>query len=136
MHVDPAKTVDRCGYMRGVILVTRCGALALDRCNRCHVPVCDEHAVAGTGRVLCIGCTAASKSPDTPPTGDVVFVDSSEPGWQVEPDRPAPKMGVPPPSPAAPSSSMDDPFTAEDYEAFDAVGDADMNAGIDDGFDS
>jgi len=136
MHVDPAVTVDRCGCMRGVILVTRCGAPAVDRCSSCHDAVCEEHAATWAGLVFCTKCMDGFKRPATQPGGDVVFVDANEPSWHSEPDPPAPKMGMPTPTQAAPASSTDDPFTAEDYEAFDAVGDADTNAGIDDGFDS
>jgi hypothetical protein len=124
----------RCGCTRGVILVTPCTAVAVDRCSRCTVPVCVEHTRRFEGAVVCPACAAtATPTPRRDRDDDDDWRESaagrrSGGGGDVDD---APPQGTP--VDPAPDENL---FTPDDYDAFDRAGDVDMNAGIDDGFDS
>lgn len=127
----------RCGCTRGVILVTPCTAVAVDRCSRCTVPVCVEHARRFEGAVVCPACAATA----TPaPRRDLEDDDEDDDDWRESGAGRRTGGGdvadAPPQGTSVDPAPDEDLFTPDDYDAFDRAGDVDMNAGIDDGFDS
>jgi hypothetical protein len=128
-------SANRCQYTRGVILVTPCPGAAVDRCFRCHIRLCAQHAVPFHGEILCPTCEATGETYVADDFGDSSTV--TDPG--IDDPATANDEGVEElstPTVTDDPTRDDDLFTAEDYDAFDSAGDADMNAGIRDGFDS
>jgi len=128
-------SANRCQCTRGVILVTPCQAVAVDRCFRCGMRLCLEHAMPLQGGILCPTCAATG---ETYVTSDSVVADTTSDSTisgAPATDEPEADEPLAPATNAAPPHD-DDLFTDADYDAFDGAGDADMNAGISDGFDS
>ncbi len=129
-------TVPRfCGCQTGFFYVRRCGRPSVLQCGRCGLDVCDEHAHRPEGdpvRVFCPDCQAAQSGSGASSFArrqgggfsrgsggyyDDSFSGQGGPVWG-EGDRDGPA------------------FADEDYAAFDALSDFDVNADDGHAYDS
>lgn len=122
---DPA-ILPLCGCRRGVFLLTPCVNPAAAGCSGCGIPLCREHTRLRGGAPFCPQCYGI---PDHDDDWDRSRSSSTSYGtgdWGNATDDTVSNQ----------TDGMAEPFTAEDYAAFDAVSDFDKNAGIGDGYDS
>jgi hypothetical protein len=142
----PSETL-LCGCTAGVILVRPCPEPAAFTCARCGCPLCRKHvrpvrsgalsSVPAAG--LCPACHAESgvdNSYAANREGDGWGGSSS--GYHSGRSRnsdafPVQNSEV---DESLPADAVDEPFSSEDYAAFDAVSDYDKNADLSDGYDS
>lgn len=124
-HLTPPRF---CAWQTGSIYVRRCGRLAASQCAQCGLDLCDGHANtldATPGLVYCPECHGAS-------SGQGMGL-SRGLGMQTYRNRQQPiDRGM--------DWGGDDvgdlAFADEDYAAFDALSDFDMNADSGDAYDS
>ncbi|BBL72610.1 hypothetical protein [Methylogaea oryzae] len=111
---NPPFSITPCGCRRGVFLVTPCANAAAGQCGRCGIPLCSEHARHLAQDWLCPACYAGQAGDSGDGTTTTSYGDTFSTG----------------------ASDLADPFSEEDYAAFDAVSDFDKNAGDGHGYDS
>lgn len=106
-----------CGCRTGFVFVRRCGRPAVFQCGQCGLDLCEEHVQRSEeepGRVFCPDCgpTLAGREYSS---RSGAYHDGVDSGW-VESDG--------------------DAFADEDYAAFDALSDFDVNADKGNAYDS
>lgn len=126
-----------CGCTSGAIFVRPCPNPAVAQCARCQCPLCRDHArfessgppVMASASALCPACHAESRTAaadDVDDGGATWTADASRAHWHESSGHYGSGYTV----------SGGDPFTSDDYDAFDAVSDYDKDAEQGDGYDS
>lgn len=146
---NPAVSLTPCGCRRGVFLVTPCVNAAAARCSRCGIPVCSEHARLQGPVLLCPNCYSSQADDDYRERDGGLSTTSASGTSPSPPDDFAGQGGefggggatsdwadAATEEAGASADGTAQPFTAEDYAAFDSVSDFDKTAGAGHGFDS
>jgi hypothetical protein len=148
--MNPTQEILLCGCTDGIVFVRPCSQPAVFQCVRCGCPLCRKHCRSGQpgvsrqdpAAILCPACYADSgrdSAIDANSDDSDWRVSSSGYGWHRNPGT-YPLQGeggaTVGEGEILVEDFSDEPFSSEDYEAFDAVSEYDRNAGLDDGYDS